>query len=977
MHGLAVAIAAASCVGAGAATAREVRVGVYENEPKVFTDARGVPAGILIDLLRRIADDEGWTLRFSRCEWQDCLNQLSDGRLELMPDVAFTEQRARRFDFHKLPALHGWSQAYVRRRTQVTSMLDLDGKRVAVLDQSIQQSYLRQTVEAFGLKVQFVAANSLHETFDAVAAGRADVAVVNQYFGWANAISSGLVESPLVFQPAPIFYATAAGRDADLLAAIDRHLGAWRANPDSPYFEIVDAWRPQVEASGLARHGLQLALLLTLLLAAAVAVAFVLRRRLAGKAREAAWAEDQRAAAVIGREQSEQQFRATFEQAAVGIAMVAPDGRWLRANDRLCEIVGYSREELLARSAQDITHRDDLAANVDHMRRMLSGEITTDTLEQRYLRKDGSTVWVIVTVGLVRKADGTPSFFVSVVEDIQARKLAEMALAESESRLQQFVEHAPAALAMLDRDMRHLYVSRRWREAHALHDQAQIGRSHYETFPDLPAHWMEAHARALAGEVSTSDEDRFVNRDGTTQWLRWEVRPWRKPDATIGGIVIFCEDITRKREAEDELARYRDQLEEQVAMRTLELNQAREAAEAASVAKSTFLANMSHEIRTPLNAIVGMVSLMKADGATPRQLEQLQIVDTASQHLLMIINDILDLSKIEANKLALERGELDLGTLLAEVVSMLEPAAAARRLRLVVEPTPKGLSALVGDPIRVLQCLLNLTTNAIKFTEHGSVTLATRIEEESDTDLKLRFEVVDTGIGIDAEALRRLFAPFEQADKSTTRRFGGTGLGLAITRRLAGLMGGSAGASSQPGVGSTFWFTARLGKGSASSAPAAPRTQLPVTRLEETLRAAHAGRRVLLVEDNDVNRLVAQQLLSSAGLTVDVAVDGVDALAHFDAARYDLILMDVQMPRMDGLEATRQIRGRPDGERVPILALTANVFAEDQAACIEAGMNDFVGKPYLSVQMLEVVLKWLDRSGAAAPDAVKTPASAA
>ncbi|MDZ5461020.1 PAS domain S-box protein [Azohydromonas lata] len=837
---------------------------------------------------------------------------------------------------------------------------------------------------------------------------------------------------------------------------------------------------------------------------------------------------------------SEQRFQATFEQAAVGIALVAPDGRWMRVNHKLCDIVGYSDQEMLALTFQDITHPDDLDADLSEVRRMLAREITTYAMEKRYIRKDGAPVWINLTVSLTWQADGSPDCFIAVVEDIQARKQAELALRASEQRLQLFIEHAPVAMAMFDRGMRYMAVSRTWVDMYRLQRQLPlVGRWHYDVFPELPQQWKNVHQRALAGEVQSSDADLFERLDGSRQWVRWSVRPWYQGDGGVGGLVIFTEDITQRVLAEQalreqqaqaledqrnarlaalnlmedavaargraeqanqalresqaqlrklaqaveqgseaiiitdtegrieyvneaftrqsgyarnevlgrnprllqsgrtavesfaalwralragqpwkgsfvnrrrdgseyiesavvtplrgedgnithyvsvqedvtektrmaqELDAHRHHLEELVRQRTAQLDQALAAAETASRAKSAFLANMSHEIRTPMNAILGLTHLLGREAPTPQQAARLGKIEGAARHLLSIINDILDLSKIEAGKLQLDERDFSPHALLDHVRSIVGDAAAAKGLSILIDAdhVPPWLR---GDDTRVRQALLNYAGNAVKFTAQGQVTLRAQLLREDGQRRLLRFEVQDTGVGIPAEQLPRLFEAFEQADISTTRRHGGTGLGLAITRRLAALMGGEAGARSTPGQGSVFWFTAWLSRGEPLRAGAPAMAQA-----EAELRLHHAGARLLLAEDNAVNREVALELLRGAGLEVDVAENGLTALEQLQHRHYDLVLMDVQMPEMDGLEATRALRRRPELAALPVLAMTANAFDDDRAACLAAGMNDFVAKPVDPEGLYATLLKWLPGARELAPPTVLPPSTAA
>ncbi len=459
------------------------------------------------------------------------------------------------------------------------------------------------------------------------------------------------------------------------------------------------------------------------------------------------------------------------------------------------------------------------------------------------------------------------------------------------------------------------------------------------------------------------DVYRVVLPSGRIIWVEGVATPEQMPDGSMlwHG---YIRDVTERKAAEAELDTYRHHLEQLVDTRTTELAAAKDAAEAATHAKSTFLANMSHELRTPMNGVMGMVDMALRRATDPQQIDWLNKSKSSAHHLLGVINDILDISKIEADRLTLETIHFRFGEVLENLFSLLGHKAQEKQISLLIDLDAEvQRMAFLGDPLRLGQILLNLTGNALKFTDHGSITVRARVlEDNPDTGDKvlLRIEVADTGIGITPEQQQRLFTAFEQADGSMTRKYGGTGLGLAITKRLVEMMGGEIGNESAPGQGSTFWFTVRLDK-STDAVPPAP--TFTGKSADEHLLDEYAGTRILLAEDEPINQEVSRGLLEDAGLVVDLADDGLQALALAKKNTYALILMDMQMPHMNGVEATVAIRALPAYAQTPILAMTANALDEDRQVCIEAGMNDHIAKPVDPQKLYETLLAWLEKRG--------------
>ncbi len=541
-------------------------------------------------------------------------------------------------------------------------------------------------------------------------------------------------------------------------------------------------------------------------------------------------------------------------------------------------------------------------------------------------------------------------------ENVEATVRARTAaLQSSEQRFRSLSASAPVGIFHTSPDGQCLYVNPKWEALAGITAEETLGEGwirviHPDDREETVAAWFAAVR--ISGEFS--HECRLLTPQGELRWIHSEGKPVRSSEGDATGYVGTIEDITARRLQEAELRR------------------AKEAAEAASRAKSGFLANMSHEIRTPINGIMGMTELALDTDLSAQQRDYLETVKQSTAALMRVVNDILDFSKIEAGKLSLERREFQLRTELGAVLKPLTAQARQKGLELeqwVAEDLP---DTLVGDAGRLGQIVVNLVGNAIKFTEQGRVEVRAALDSRLGDEVLARFSVSDTGMGVPPEKQKAIFRAFEQADGSTTRRFGGTGLGLSICSQLSAMMGGRIWVESEAGGGSTFHFTARLGAGGPASVPAAAPERRPAAALRGLELAARP--RILVAEDNLVNQKVAGRMLEKCGCQISLVGDGREAVSALEGGLFDLVLMDVHMPAMDGLEATAEIRRREGAARhTRIVALTASAMEGDREMCLKAGMDDYLSKPIQMEQLRAVLERWLvekaeeDVPAAAAP----------
>jgi PAS domain S-box-containing protein len=597
--------------------------------------------------------------------------------------------------------------------------------------------------------------------------------------------------------------------------------------------------------------------------------------------------------------------------------------------------------------------------------------------EWTYIRKDGRRIPILLSVTAVRDHTGQITGFLGIGQDIAQRKQAEEALRASEQRYRLLAENVGDVVWTAELDMRLNYISPSMRLLTGYAPEEWMTKSLAEKFTPATAEYLKSsYHLALADAMrdpaarlqTRSMEAEYRCKNGGTIWTEIKMSWILGEQGTPVGCLGITRDITARKKAAEELQEYACKLEQA----NHELAEATAAAQEASKAKSEFLANMSHELRTPLNGVIGMTELLRSTPLDDRQRQFVEACHSSGKSLLDLINDVLDFSKIEAGKLELEHAAFDLSSAVRDAVEAVSFLASQKNLALTCHITPAACCRVTGDRTRLRQVLVNLVGNAVKFTATGQITVGVDRVQASGRPA-LRFEVADTGPGIAPEQLHRLFKSFCQADSSTTRRYGGTGLGLAICKRLVELMNGEIGVDSQPGQGSTFWFTVPFELAEEMLAPP-PDSPAASENLPASRNSLH-GFRVLLAEDNPINQMLVREVCREIGVECRVVGNGQEAVAALGRERFDLVLMDCQMPVMDGFQATRHIRSLEDGGQlaghVPIVALTANAIKGDRERCLAAGMDAYLSKPFEPDQLIAIMSDLL--ACCAQPSQIPTP----
>ncbi|EIC20578.1 transporter substrate-binding domain-containing protein [Thiorhodovibrio frisius] len=902
-----------------------IRYGISAWAPIEYIDTEGQPAGIAPDYLRQIEALLGVRFEPQTIElWPEALDALADGNLDLLP-AAMPRRQDRQGPCHfTAPYLRFPVAIFARVETPlIDSLRRLAGKRVLVSEGYATEEWLR----AEHPEIDLVLAPDVRTAVRWLAEGRAD-ALVGNLFAVSQAITLEELFQVRVAGHTDYTYelAMATRPDWDILNGLLER--AIAAIPVSEQDAIKSRW---LSAQPVPRIDTRLVWQVTLAVALVVAVILAWNLSLARQIQRRRRAEERLGA-------SEQRYRGMVESASSVLVFYCLDkhGVVLDAGAGTLELFGMQEHEMLGRNWRDIAawSGDSLVLGQRALATCWLGQAPAPVTLTYEL--DGERRHLISFPHPVKDDNNRVVRIEGLNVNLTERLRLEEEVRELETDFRTLFELSPLPIVISSGDEeRVLMVNQRFRDlvGYEIDEIPDVARWWPKAYPDpqyrqqIEAEWQQKLARAMTTQSPLEPMEAQVRcGDGQTRIFIFHATSLRQRQ-----LVMFV-DVTEQRATE------------------ARLRAAQEKAEAANRAKNEFLANVSHEIRTPMNAILGMQYLCLETELDQRQREYLTKAQSATNALLGLLNDILDVSKIEAGHLRLDAQPFALSQVLDQLLDIVGRQAEDQGLGFLIDCAPEVPEALYGDALRLNQILLNLANNALKFTEQGDIRIDARQLErlpaaagQSRERVHLEFRVRDTGIGLSEEQIATVFQPFQQADGSITRRYGGTGLGLSICKRLVTLMGGAIGVDSKPGEGSTFWFTIWSQCLRADEQPVSQQPQ----RLTQAPRGL-AGRRMLLVEDNPVNREVARAMLERAGIIVSEAEQGVAALAQLSeqgCEAFDLVLMDIQMPEMGGLEATRRIRARPDGTRLPIIGLSAHVRDEDVTRAREAGMNAHLGKP--------------------------------
>lgn len=909
-----------------------LRVGVYQNNPKIFIDKKGVPQGIFVDVLNSIAKQEGWHLEYVFGSWAENTNRLLENKIDILPDVAYSLERDSIFSLNTIPIIESWLEVFVRKGVEISSMTDLSGKRLAVLEGSIQHKYLREEIgDIFNIDFTIIPYPDYHATILALNSGDADAIVADRFFYFSDLLDENIMPTSLVFRAAHIFFAFPKGKHQDIINTIDRHIVQMINNPKSVLYKSIQTWLGEKPRYAIPKYINWLIIIfsITIVLGFIFGLYHKYQVKIKTLELEKKNAEQQKTLDQLEQqirvrmatEQELHMFQFMVQNTKNEVYLVHPNGVLAYVNQSAAHNLGYSIDEMVNMPLSTFDPKYGPTFH-DHFEYLKHKDLPA--FETIHFAKDGKKLFKEMRSFYLKV--GNKEYVCGFGEDITQKKQAEDALKKSEHLFHTLADMSPVGIFRTRPDGYTTYVNPKWCELSGISADETIGEGwlkvvHPDDRDRLRIDWK---IRAQFGKPSSA-EYRFLKPDGSIVWVLGHAVP-ETENGEIKGYIGTITDITALKIAEDLLKEKGKEIEKQ----NIALISAKEKAEESDRLKSAFLANMSHEIRTPMNAICGFSKMLEYNITDEKRIEYIQIINLNSQHLLGIINDIVEISKIDTGQVSITKVNFNINKLLSEIEGSFAPLARSKGI--ILEKS-LGLANeecnVLSDDFKVRQIINNMLFNALKFTKEGTIAFGYLPVEGY-----LQFFVKDTGIGISADHINVIFERFRQVEEANPESRKGTGLGLPIARAYIEMLGGKIWVKSELGKGSTFYFTLPFVTDSTNAGQ----------KILKNENYSWNNKTFLVVDDDYPSYFYLHEILASTKANIIRAVNGENAIEICrNNDNINLILMDIKMPGISGLDATKEIRKfRKD---IPIIAQTAYAFSTDMDDALKSGCDLFITKP--------------------------------